>query len=331
MVNTGSGTSRGRKIKASEMVRDIQEGLTNEQLMAKYGLGSGELASILVQLAQAGRIKPERTSVDDQPRVRMFHILHRQTREVLCAGSGASLRAVLEDAVRKGTSLAGAGLAAKDLSGAVIPGCDLRRADLSGTDLSRADLSGADLREANLNKAIVDEANLTGADLFGAHLVGAKLSGANLHRANLIHADLTGAVLERTDLSHAAVDSGDFTSVRRGEANLEGIRTPLKDRTILKQRERERKISSFLESPAGMCVMQLGFLVAVVIGSVIFLRIPLLGGIWQWLLVLGQGYLFVATMLTYQGVAGSGRGQGWLILLLPFQFLLLSFFFFQAL
>jgi hypothetical protein len=35
-------------------------------------------------------------------------------------------------------------------------------------------------------------------------------------------------------------------------------------------------------------------------------------------------------LFTYLGVTGSGRGQGMLILLIPLQFLLLSYLFFSA-
>jgi hypothetical protein len=127
------------------------------------------------------------------------------------------------------------------------------------------------------------------------------------------------------------VDRGDFTSVRRSEANLEGLRTPLKDRIADKELARKTRVSRFLETPLGMLAMQLGFLSVAALGSALFLRVPVLGTIWSWLTVLAQGYLFAATFLTYQGVTDQARGTGSLILLLPIQFILLAFFFFAAL
>lgn len=60
-------------------------------------------------------------------------------------------------------------------------------------DLHGANLSGADLRGANLYRADLRGADLYRADLFKVNLYGANLSEANLHRANLIGANLGGA------------------------------------------------------------------------------------------------------------------------------------------
>ncbi len=46
----------GRKIRASEIVRGIDEGLTDSELMVKHRLNSRELAKVLEQLTQARKI-----------------------------------------------------------------------------------------------------------------------------------------------------------------------------------------------------------------------------------------------------------------------------------
>lgn len=91
-----------------------------------------------------------------------------------------------------------------DLQDADLEGCSLWGAPLGDADLRRANLTDADLRQATLTNAVLVEADLTRADLREADLRGADLTGADLRGAKLRGADFTGAVL--TDVKRGAAD-----------------------------------------------------------------------------------------------------------------------------
>jgi len=114
-----------------------------------------------------------------------YEIKHKNTGAVLFAGEGASLREVVERAVRERA----------DLAGANLYDANLFRANLAGADLYGANLSGANLADANLYGANLFGAKLIGADLFRAYLIGADLRGAYLYGAYLGDARLSGAIV----------------------------------------------------------------------------------------------------------------------------------------
>jgi uncharacterized protein YjbI with pentapeptide repeats len=138
-------------------------------------------------------------------------ILHRFTAAVLFEDTAASVRLVVEAAVRHGADLRDA---------------DLRGADLRGADLEGADLEGANLRGANLRGADLEGADLRGADLRDADLEGADLRGADLRDADLRDADLRDADLE--DAKNPTHIRDDLWAVlSAAPAEVEGLRQAL--------------------------------------------------------------------------------------------------------
>jgi hypothetical protein len=105
-------------------------------------------------------------------------ILNRFTGAVLFEGEYESLRACVEDAVRRNVSLDGASLNGASLDGASLNGASLDRASLNDAWLDGASLNGAWLDGASLNGASLDGALLDGASLNGASLDGAYLENA---------------------------------------------------------------------------------------------------------------------------------------------------------
>ena len=89
-----------------------------------------------------------------------------------------SVRGAVEEAIAKGTNLAGAYLAGTNLAGANLEGTNFARANLAGTYLVGAYLADADLARANLAGAYLARANLEGAYLVGAYLADADLARA---------------------------------------------------------------------------------------------------------------------------------------------------------
>ena len=112
-----------------------------------------------------------------------------------------TIKETIEEAVRRGISLAFADLYHTDLSGADLNHAILRGADLKGAILRDANLYDANLKDTNLNGAKLNNAGLINANLSGADLSGADLNGAYLHCADLTCANLSGADLSGADLS----------------------------------------------------------------------------------------------------------------------------------
>ena len=134
------------------------------------------------------------------------------------------LRAEVEEALEKGTRLAGRDLSGADLSemnleGADLTGVLLESARLRGTKLARARLEGAVLARAHLEEADLEGADLRGANLGHAQLRGAKLNGVDLSKAVLDQADLRGA-----DLSDANVEGAQFLDIDVAEASFTDAR-----------------------------------------------------------------------------------------------------------
>ncbi len=106
-----------------------------------------------------------------------------------CAGvPGTLTRKQVQDALRRGHSLAGADLRRVNLSGlnfdAVnLTGCKMAEADLSRSSFRQANLSKASLWRANLKDAILDGATLDEADLDFSNLDGCTIGGARIRKA----------------------------------------------------------------------------------------------------------------------------------------------------
>ncbi len=111
-----------------------------------------------------------------------IEIKHRFTNEVIHSFDG-TIKECVEDAVKKGISLAYANLVSANLDSA----------DLRSADLRLANLESADLRLANLRSANLESADLRLADLRSANLYSANLRSANLYSANLESANLESA------------------------------------------------------------------------------------------------------------------------------------------
>ena len=124
-------------------------------------------------------------------------IKHRFTNEVIHSFDG-TIKECVEDAVKKGISLAYANLESANLRSA-----NLRSADLYSANLYSANLESANLESANLESANLYSANLRSADLYSANLYSANLYSANLESANLRSANLYSANLESANLYSA--------------------------------------------------------------------------------------------------------------------------------
>ena len=97
-------------------------------------------------------------------------------------------RKQVQEALRRGSSLADADMRGLDLSDLSFDQADLRRAKLADANLSRCSFRGADLRSAslwhaNLKDAVLDESVLEEADLDFANLDGVTLKAARVRKA----------------------------------------------------------------------------------------------------------------------------------------------------
>jgi uncharacterized protein YjbI with pentapeptide repeats len=105
-----------------------------------------------------------------------------------CSGvPGTLTRKQVQDALRRGNSLAGADLRRVNLSGLCfgnvdLGGCKMAEADLSRATFRKANLSGASLWRANLKDAILDGATLDDADLDFSNLDGCTIRGARIRK-----------------------------------------------------------------------------------------------------------------------------------------------------
>ena len=111
-------------------------------------------------------------------------IKHRFTNEVIHSFDG-TIKECVEDAVKKGISLAYANLYSANLESANLESADLYSANLRSADLYSANLESADLRSADLYSANLKSANLYSANLESANLYSANLESADLRSANL--------------------------------------------------------------------------------------------------------------------------------------------------
>lgn len=106
---------------------------------------------------------------------------------VIYEDSAKRFRTTLQNAVKKGVSLAGA---------------DLSNEDLSGMEFYKLDLSGARLKGATLSGCA-----LVNVDLSGANLQSATLSGVTIRDSKFINSDLSF-----TDITHIYANDCDFSS-----------------------------------------------------------------------------------------------------------------------
>jgi len=101
---------------------------------------------------------------------------------------GTLTRKQVQDALRRGNSLAGADLRRANLAGLCFDEVDLKECKFAEADLSRAtfrkaNLAGASLWRANLKDAILDGATLENADLDFSNLDGCTIQGARIRKA----------------------------------------------------------------------------------------------------------------------------------------------------
>jgi len=136
-------------------------------------------------------------------------------------------RAMVEERLGRGESLAGEDFSGLDLAGIKMGEADLQAAILAAVPLAGADLSGAQLSGANLAGADLTGVKLVGADLSDADLSGAKLGGADLSQANLSEAnfekaDLAGAILEGAQAKDAIFAEANLKGAQLSDSMLEG-------------------------------------------------------------------------------------------------------------
>ena len=82
-------------------------------------------------------------------------ILHRYSGEVIFEAEVASMKELVELAVKNKVSLVGVDLSDANLMDAYLKDADLSGADLSGADLRGAVLGYADLRDADLRNIVL--------------------------------------------------------------------------------------------------------------------------------------------------------------------------------
>jgi serine/threonine protein kinase len=139
-----------------------------------------------------------------------FSVLRDRLGRELYRAPATSERALVEDAISKGVSLAGVDLSHANLVGANLDAANLSGAILTGAGLDRASLSYARLDNADLSGATLSDANLKGVVATGAKFRGANLTGALFTQAKLNGADFTRSVLFRTDFSDANATDCNF-------------------------------------------------------------------------------------------------------------------------
>jgi hypothetical protein len=111
-------------------------------------------------------------------KITIFHINGQEIFSHSCEKN--TIKITVEEAVKRGVSLAGAKLTRANLDGANLHCANLTRANLTRANLTRAYLYGANLTYADLSRADLSRVNLTHANLYGANLTRADLTGANL-------------------------------------------------------------------------------------------------------------------------------------------------------
>ena len=136
----------------------------------------------------------------------MFQIKHNYTDKVLYECElpadvvvqfyGLQLGYAACEALKAGTSLAGANLAAMSTDGANLICKYLPRANLAGANLASANMSGSILNGANMAGANLTDTSFAGASLLGADMSGANLTGADFAGASLTNAKFTGAKIK---------------------------------------------------------------------------------------------------------------------------------------
>lgn len=304
-----------RRTKVIALMQDIRLGLNDCQLMGKYQISRQNLAMVRDKLIAAGHIQPPQVPLPKAVREPQFLIRKRVTKETLFTGKARSLVALVESAVRAEVSLERANLRSAKLRAANISGICLAGSDLSQSDMSDSDLSRGDLRETDLVMANLSGANLTGADLMGSSMMSTNLTGARLARANLAGVDFTGADLTDADLSYCNLDGANLTEARMDGAKLEGVRFFRVTKNKMAEEKAEKSIArkTFLSSPRGLMLLQLAWLVIMPFGFMVF-GISML---WSLLMLLSLVLIALQTAVTYKTMSG------WLMLVFPFQMLMI--------
>lgn len=126
-------------------------------------------------------------------------------------------RAMVIEAAKTRTSLAGANLMNADLTNLDLSGMDMRGANLVAANLKRTVLSKASLAGANCERAILDDALIDNADFWGVNFWGASVAHARTWKnvSSLEHANffMTMGILP-ADMkyirSRTTCDHGDY-------------------------------------------------------------------------------------------------------------------------
>jgi uncharacterized protein YjbI with pentapeptide repeats len=138
-------------------------------------------------------------------------------------------RAKMQEAARKGESMAGGIMSSLDLTGAYLANADLERADLSHAILSRADLRGACLVRANLSGAYLlegvqlDSAKLMGTKWDGAILKGIRAPKTNFGSATLVDCEFRKSIFQQADFRGARLEGVTFFECDLGRVNFRGV------------------------------------------------------------------------------------------------------------
>lgn len=124
---------------------------------------------------------------------------------MLAPAVARALGELVEEELRRGSTIAG-----RDLAGADLSGRQFANADFTGAFLERATLNGANLTGARLSKAVLSGASLLNADLGSTDLTeanlgeadcrGARFAGSLLARNNLLGTRMAGASFDQAHL-----------------------------------------------------------------------------------------------------------------------------------
>lgn len=206
---------------------DIRSGMDHAALMRKYNLSLKGLTQLYEKLLWAEVIsKSEIDGKMPSPGVPL-NIRNQFTDDVIFSCAAATVKELVENAVREKMDLAEADLSYANLAGvnaqgALLAEANLLNANLNGADLTDAVLFRAELSQSVLSRALLVNADLSEANLTGSYMVGCNLSGAVLIQANMDGADLRGAVLKFADLREARFLNAKMSGTDLTEANLEG-------------------------------------------------------------------------------------------------------------
>ncbi len=143
-------------------------------------------------------------------------------------------RAKMQEAARKGESMAGANMAGLDLAGAYLANADLERADLSHAILSRADLRGARLANANLSGVyMLDGTQLDSAKMLQTKWDGAILKGvqamrviapkADFRNSTLVDCEFRKSMFQQADFQGTKLEEVTFMECDLGRVNFRGV------------------------------------------------------------------------------------------------------------